>query len=61
MLVKLDSGRGPIWVNPAAVSAIRGSGDGTDIFLIAEEDPIAVDGDPETIVVMVNAELERAC
>lgn len=58
MFVKLDSGRGSIWVNPVAVSAIRGSEDGTDVFLIGEEDPIAVDGDPETIVVMINAELD---
>lgn len=59
MLIKLDSSRGPIWVNPVAVSAIRGSGVGTDIFLIGEEDPIAVDGEPETIVVMINAELDQ--
>jgi hypothetical protein len=58
MLVKFESSRGPIWVNPVAISAIRGSGTGTDVFLIGEADPIAVDGDPEAIVVMVNTELD---
>lgn len=58
MLVKFESSRGPIWVNPVAISAIRGSGAGTDVFLIGEEDPIAVDGDPEAIVATINTELE---